>query len=79
MISNLCQASKGLPVVSITSWMDNTSALYWIANPGKQWKTFASNRVSKIAKITEEHQVILEILPFGDEYSRFGYKGSLFI
>ena len=41
----------------ITSWMDNTSALYWIVNPGKQWKTFVSDRVSKIAKMTEEHQI----------------------
>ena len=57
MISNLCQALKGLPVVSVTSWMDNTSALYGIVNPGKQWKTLVSNRVSKIAKITEEHQI----------------------
>ena len=57
IISNLCQALKGLPVVSITSWMDNTSPLHWIVNPGKQWMTFVSNRVSKIAKITEEHQI----------------------
>ena len=63
MISNLCQALKGLPVVSITSWMDNTSTLYWIVNPGKQWKTFVSNRVSKIAKITEEHQINWKYCP----------------
>ena len=57
MISNLCQVLKGLPVVSMTSWMDNTSALYWIVNPGKQWNTFALNRVSKFAKISEGHQI----------------------
>ena len=45
MIRNLCQALKGLPVASITSWMDNTSVLYFIVNPGKQWKTFASYSV----------------------------------
>ena len=63
MISNLCQALKGLPVVSITSWVDNTSALYWIVSPGKQWKTFVSNSVSKIAKITEEHQINWKYCP----------------
>ena len=63
MISNLCQALKGLPVLSITSSMDNTSALYWIVNPGEQWKTFVSNRVSKIAKVTEKHQTNWKYCP----------------
>ena len=76
MISNLCQALKGLPVVSITSWMDNTSALYWIVNPGKQWKTFVSNRVSKIAKITEEHQINWKYCPSEMNTADMGTRGA---
>ena len=76
MISNLYQALKGLPVVSITSWMDNTSALYWIVNLGKQWKTFVSNRVSKIAKITEEHQSNWKYCPSGMNIADLGTRGA---
>ena len=69
-------SSKGLPVVTITSWMDNTSTLYWIVNPGKQWKTFASNRVSKIAKITEEHQINWKYCPLGMNIADLGTRGA---
>ena len=76
MISNLCQVLKGLPVVSITFWMDNTSALCWIVNPGKQWKTFVSNRVSKIAKITEEHQINWKYCPSEMNIAGLGTRGA---
>ena len=76
MIRNLCQALKGLPVVLIISWMDNTSALYWIVNPGKQWKTFVSNRVSKIAKITEEHQINWKYCPSEMNIADLGTRGA---
>ena len=52
---NLTRAVKRLitaPVIVI--WMDSLVLLYWILNPGKPWKTFVSNRVKKIAEITEE-------------------------
>lgn len=39
---------------SITIWMDNTVALYWLTSPGRNWKVFTANQVWKIAKITEE-------------------------
>ena len=29
-------------------------ALFRICNPGKEWKTFVSNRVRKVAEITQE-------------------------
>ena len=76
MISNLRRALKGLPVVSITSWMVNTSVLYWIINPGKQRKTSVSNRVSKIAKITEEHQIDWKYCPSEMNIADLGTKGA---
>ena len=76
MIRNLCQALKGLPVVSITFWMDSTSALYWIASPGKQWKTFVSNKVSNIAKITEKHQINWKYCPSDINITDLGARGA---
>jgi len=51
-VRNLCKALKRWPVKSVTVWMDNMIALYWICNPGNQWKVFVANRVAKIAEIT---------------------------
>ena len=53
MVRNLCKALQGLPIQSVTVWMDSMVALYWITNPGKTWKNFVSNRVRKILEITE--------------------------
>ena len=62
MARNLYHALLRLPVKSIIIWMDSMVALYWLSNPGKPWKTFVTNRVKKIAEITNEitrnyHQV----------------------
>ena len=54
MVKNLCQALHHWPIQSITVWMDSMVALYWICNPGKQWKVFVANRVNKIAEITAQ-------------------------
>ena len=54
MARNLYHALLRLPVKSIIIWMDSMVALYWLSNPGKPWKTFVTNRVKKIAEITNE-------------------------
>ena len=51
MANNVQQALTTWPVVSITIWMDNTVALYWLMNPGNNWKVFVANRVRKIATV----------------------------
>ncbi len=76
MIRNLCQALHALPIVSITSWMDNMSALFWIMNAGKQWKTFVSNRVNKIAQITEENNVDWKYCPSEMNIADIGTRGA---
>ena len=58
MVRNLGNALHGLPIWSITVWMDSRVALYWITNPDKTWKTFVSNRARKISEITEENDCI---------------------
>ena len=55
---NLSSALCGWPIMSITIWMDSLVALFWINNPGKPWKVFVSNRVKKIAEITEKLKIV---------------------
>ena len=57
MVRNLGKALHGLPIRSITVWMNSMVALYWITNPDKTWKTFVYNRAQKISEITEENKV----------------------
>ena len=52
MVKNLLTALGRWPITSV--WMDSMVALFWICNPGRAWKTFVSNRVTKIAGITQE-------------------------
>ena len=58
LVRNLCNALHGWPIKSITIWMDSLVALFWINNPGKPWKVFVSNRVKKIAEVTEELMIV---------------------
>ena len=53
MVKNLLTALERWPVASVNLWMDSMVALSWICNPGRPWKTFVSNRVRKIAEITQ--------------------------
>lgn len=54
MVRNLLTTLGRWPITSVNMWMDSMVALFWICNPGRAWKTFVSNRVRKIAGITQE-------------------------
>ena len=60
---NLCSALLGWPIMSITIWIDSLVALFWINKSGKPWKVFASNKVKKIAEITEELKIVWKYCP----------------
>ena len=60
---NLCSALRGWPIMSITIWMDSLVTLFWINKPGKPWKVFVSNKVKKLAEITEELKIVWKYCP----------------
>ena len=76
MVRNLCKALQGLPIQSVTVWMDSMVALYWITNPGKTWKTFVSNRVRKISEITEENNIVWKHCPTEKNIADLGSRGA---
>lgn len=43
MANNVQQALTRWPVASINIWMDSTVVLYWLMNPGRNWKVFVAN------------------------------------
>ena len=43
--------------------MDSLVTLFWINKPGKPWKVFVSNKVKKIAEITEELKIVWKYCP----------------
>ena len=43
MANNVQQALTRWPVASINIWMNGTEALYWLMNPGSNWKVFVAN------------------------------------
>ncbi|XP_068697582.1 uncharacterized protein [Montipora foliosa] len=47
LLSNVSEASEGLPVTVKYCWLDSTVALHWIRCPG-EYKQLVSNRVQKI-------------------------------
>ena len=73
---NLAIALKGLPIRSITVWMDSLVALYWISSPEKAWKLFVGNRVRKIAKIPEEIGIQWKYVPLGKNVADVGSQGA---
>ena len=76
MVKNVCRALKGWPVASVTVWMDSMVALYWISNPGKLWKVFVSNRVRKIAEITQETGIEWKYCPTDKNLADLGNRGA---
>ena len=58
MAMNLRNALHRQPIKTIVIWLDSMVVLYWLTNPGKPWKTFVSNRIKKIAEITNELDII---------------------
>ena len=73
---NLTCALKRLPIRLVVIWMDSLVSLYWILNPGKPWKTFVSNRVKKIAEITQEVKIQWKFCPSGSNLADIGSRGA---
>ena len=73
---NLTRAFKRLPIRLVVIWMDSLVSLYWILNPGKPWKTFVSNRVKKIAEITEEVEIQWKYCPTEANLADLGSRGA---
>ena len=73
---NLTRALKRLPIRLVVIWMDSLVSLYWILNPGKPWKTFVSNRVKKIAEITEEVEIQWKYCPTEANLADLGSRGA---
>ena len=76
MVRNLLSALKRFPVSTVTVWMDSMVALYWICNPGKSWKVFVSNRVKKIARITQDAGIQWKYCPTDMNLADLGSRGA---
>jgi hypothetical protein len=50
--------------------------LYWLTNPGKPWKTFVSNRIKKIAEITNELGITWKYCPSNKNLADLGSRGA---
>ena len=75
MVRNLQNALKRWPIVTTTVWMDSMVALYWIRNPGKSWKVFVTNRMRKIAEITQETGIEWRYCPTDRNLADLGSRG----
>ena len=76
MVKYLLTALKRWPITSVNVWMDSMVALFWICNPGRTWKTFVSNRVRKIAEITEETGIVWRYCPTDRNLADLGSRGA---
>ena len=76
MVKNLLTALKRWPITSVNVWMDSMVALFWICNPGRAWKTFVSNRVRKIAEITQETGIDWRYCPTDRNLADLGSRGA---
>lgn len=76
MVKNLLTALKRWPITSVNVWMDSMVALFWICNPGRAWKTFVSNRVRKIAEITQETGIEWRYCPTDRNLADLGSRGA---
>ena len=56
--------------------MDSLVALYWITNPGKQWKVFVSNSVRTIAEISSEVEITWNYCPTDKNLADLGSRGA---
>ena len=76
MVKNLLTALGRWPITSVNVWMDSMVALFWICNPGRAWKTFVSNRVRKIAGITQETGIEWRYGPTDKNLADLGSRGA---
>lgn len=76
MVKNLLTALGRWPITSVNVWMDSMVAPFWICNPGRAWKTFVSNRVRKIAGITQETGIEWRYCPTDKNLADLGSRGA---
>ena len=76
MVKNLTTALGWWPITSVNVWMDSMVALFWICNPGRAWETFVSNRVRKIAGITQETGIQWRYCPTNKNLADLGSRGA---
>ena len=76
MAKNLRNALHRHPIKTIVIWLDSMVVLYWLTNPGKPWKTFVSNRIKKIAEITNELGIIWKYCPSNKNLADLGSRGA---
>ena len=76
MANNEQQVLTMWPVASINIWMDSTVALYWLINPGSNWKVFVANRVRKIATIAEKINISWKYCPTDKNIADLGSRGA---
>ena len=76
MANNVQQALTRWPVGSITIWMVCTVELYWLMNPGNNWKVFVANRVRKIATVTEKLNISWKCCPTDKNIADLGSRGA---
>ena len=76
LAKNLTRALKRSPIRLVVIWMDSFVSLHWILNPGKPWKTFVSNRVKKIAEITDEVGIQWKYCPTAKNLADLGSRGA---
>ena len=74
MARNLLAALRQWPITSVNVWMNSMVAIFWICNPGKTWKAFVSNRVRKIAEITQEAGIKWRYCPTDKNLADFGSR-----
>ena len=51
-------------------------ALYWLMNPGNNWKVFVANRVRKIATVTEKLNISWKYCPTDKNIADLGSRGA---
>jgi hypothetical protein len=56
--------------------MDSMVALYWLSNHAKPWKTFVTNRVKKIAAITNEIGLVWKYCASSENLADLGSRGA---
>ena len=76
LAKNLTRALKISPIRLVVIWIESLVSLYWILNPGKPWKTFVSNRVKKIAEITEEVGIQWKYCPTAKNLADLSSRGA---
>ena len=76
LAKNIHNALRGWSVKCIIVWMDRMMALYWIVNPGKSWRVFVSNRVRRIAQITNEVKLQSRHCPTERNLADLGSRGA---